>query len=77
MVERTTMKQMTCAQMGGPATCNAMIQGNTAEEMVQKGMKHIEQAHPEMAMDIKKMKPEETTKWMDDFKTKFDAAPSM
>jgi len=71
------MKQMTCAQMGGPATCNTMISGNTAEEMVKNGMDHINQAHPEMAADIKKMTPEETTKWMADFQKKFDAAPAM
>ena len=63
--------------MGGPATCNTMITGNTAEEMVKNGMDHINQAHPEMATDIKKMAPEETTKWMSDFQVKFDAAPEM
>jgi len=71
------MKQMTCAQMGGPATCNTMISGNTAEEMVKNGMDHINQVHPEMAADIKKMTPEETSQWMADFQKKFDAAPSM
>ncbi len=71
------MKQMTCAQMGGPATCNTMISGNTADEMVKNGMAHIEAEHPEMAADIKKMTPEETTKWMADFQLKFDAAPEM
>jgi predicted small metal-binding protein len=71
------MKQMTCAQMGGPATCNLMISGNTAEEMVKNGMDHITQAHPDLAEQIKKMTPEETTQWMADFKVKFDAAPEM
>jgi len=40
--------------MRGPATCTAIISGNTAEEMVKNGMDHINQAHPEMAVDIKK-----------------------
>lgn len=71
------MKQITCAAMGGPADCTTMIAGNTPEEMVQNGMKHIEESHPEMAADVKKMTPEATTKWMDDFKTKFDALPEM
>jgi predicted small metal-binding protein len=71
------MKQMTCAQMGGPATCTFTATGNTAEEMVKNGMAHVEQAHPDMAADIKKMTPEETTKWMEDFKAKFNAAPAM
>ena len=71
------MKQMTCAQMGGPATCSVMLTGNTADEMVQNGMAHVMQAHPDMAADIKKMTPEETTTWMAEFQTKFDALPEM
>ncbi len=72
------MKQMTCAQMGGPATCDAKMTGETAEEMVTKsGMPHVMEAHPEMAADIKKMTSEETTKWMADFQQKFDALPEM
>jgi predicted small metal-binding protein len=71
------MKQMTCTQMGGPATCAATVTGNTAEEMVQNGMKHVEEAHPEMLADIKKMTPEATTQWMADFQKKFDALPEM
>ena len=71
------MKQMTCAQMGGPATCTFMVQGSTAEEMVTNGMKHIEEAHPELATQIKAMAQQEQDKWMMDFKPKFDAAPEM
>jgi Trk K+ transport system NAD-binding subunit len=71
------MKQMTCAQMGGPATCSTIISGNTAEEMVKNGMDHIIQTHPEMAADVKNMTPEATAAWMADFQKKFDAAPEM
>ena len=72
------MKQMSCAQIGGPATCNTMLNGETAEEMITKeGMPHVAEAHPEMMEDIKKMTPEETTKWMADFQEKFDAAPEI
>lgn len=45
------MKTMTCKQMGGP--CEAAIQGNTPEEMMNNGMVHLEQAHPEMAAEVK------------------------
>ena len=68
---------MTCAQMGGPATCTFVITGNTAEEMVQNGMAHVIQAHPEMAKDIQAMTKEQTTGWMADFQAKFDAEPSI
>ena len=71
------MKQITCAQMGGPATCTVVHSGNTAQEMAENAMKHVEAAHPEMAADIKKMTPEETSKWMADFQPKFDALPEM
>ena len=71
------MKQMTCAQMGGPATCTTVITGSTAEEMVKNGMDHINSDHPDMAEDIKKMTPEETSAWMADFQVKFDALPEM
>lgn len=68
---------MTCAQMGGPADCSFIVTGKTPEEMVKNGMIHIEQAHPEMAADIKKMSPEETDRWMADFRPKFDAAQNV
>ena len=45
------MKTMTCAQMGGP--CDAKITGNTPDEMMANGMKHLEQSHPKMAADVK------------------------
>lgn len=71
------MKQMTCAQMGGPADCNFMISGNTPDEMVKKGTIHVKQAHPDMARDMEKMSKADGNKWMADFRKKFDAAPGM
>lgn len=68
---------MTCSDMGGPATCTTVITGNSAEEMVANGMDHINEAHPDMASDIGKMTPEETSNWMTEFQKKFDAAPEM
>jgi hypothetical protein len=72
------MKQMTCAEVGGPADCEFKFSGSTAEEMITKeGMPHVMTEHPQMAEDIKKMSSEETTKWMEDFRAKFDATPEM
>ncbi len=51
--------------MGGPATCTTVLAGATQEEMVASGMKHVEEAHPEMAVQIKAMTPEETKKWFE------------
>ena len=44
---------MTCAQMGGP--CDKEITGSTPDEMMEKGMEHLEEAHPEMAAQVKAM----------------------
>lgn len=66
---------MTCAQMGGPTTCNFVITGNTAEEMATNGMAHVTSSYPELSEQIKKMTPEETTAWMSDFAKKFEALP--
>ena len=71
------MKQITCAQMGGPATCTFVITGNTAEETVQNGMKHVEEAHPEQAAKIKSNPAEQNAQWMLEFQKKFDALPEM
>ena len=71
------MKQMTCAQMGGPADCQVMIQGSSAEEMAQNGTNHVMQAHPDLAEQMSKMSQEDKDKWMADFRPKFDAQPDM
>ncbi len=69
------MKQLTCAQMGGP--CDAPIMGNDMNEMAENGMKHLQEVHPEMAADMAKMSPEDNAKWMADMQPKFDTAPTM
>jgi hypothetical protein len=71
------MKQMTCVEMGGPATCSAMISGNTPDEMVGNGMKHLAEAHPKMVEDMKTMPKEVGDKWRAEFQEKWDAAPEM
>ena len=71
------MKQITCSAMGGPATCTTVFTDSTAEGIVATAMKHVTEAHPEMAADIAKMTPEATAKWMAEFHTKFDALPEM
>lgn len=71
------MKQMTCPEMGGPATCTAVITGNTVQEMVDNGTKHVMESHPDIAVTMKAMTKEDTDKWMADFQKKWDAAPEM
>ena len=71
------MKQMTCAQMGGPSTCSTVISGNTPDEMINNGMTHLNQAHPQMVQDMQSMPKETMENWRAEFQTKWDAAPEM
>ena len=72
---------MTCAQMGGPATCNVAVTGNTADEMAKNGGAHLmsatDDAHKPMQEVMKSGSKEDQAKWMADFMPKFDAAPQM
>lgn len=68
---------MTCAQMGGPKTCNFVVTGHTAEEMAKKGGQHVTASHPDIEAQMKNMSKGENDKWMADFKVKFDALPEM
>jgi hypothetical protein len=63
--------------MGGPATCTTAFTGNTPEAIVDQAMKHVTEAHPEMAADIQKMSKEDTAKWFAEFQGKFDALPEL
>ncbi|MDB5254993.1 MAG: hypothetical protein JWL92_369 [Candidatus Nomurabacteria bacterium] len=47
------MKTMTCRQMGG--MCDTAITAATPEEMINKGMDHLREAHPEMVASIESM----------------------
>jgi len=69
------MKQMTCAQMGGPADCTATISGATPDEMIKNGMTHLNEAHPQMVKDMEAMPKETMDKWREEFQQKWDAAP--
>ncbi len=71
------MKMMTCAQMGGQ--CDAEITGATENEMIANGMKHLEEAHPEMAATVKAASPEDPMMkaWGEKFHKDFEAAPEM
>jgi predicted small metal-binding protein len=72
---KKSMKTMTCAQMGGP--CDHPITAETSEEMMGLGMQHIEDAHPEMAADIKAMPADAPAMvaWSEKFHKDWDATP--
>ena len=63
--------------MGGPADCTAVISGNTPQEMIDNGIKHVTEAHPTMAEDMKTMSKETNDQWTADFEKKWAATPDM
>ena len=69
------MKTMTCADLGGP--CEEKISGNTPDEMMANGMAHLEEAHPEMAADVKGTPPDDPTmaEWNRKFKERWANTP--
>ncbi len=62
------MKQTTCSALAGEPTCEMVFTGSTADEIIDKGWKHMEVAHPELVEKIKAQPKEETDKWMANFK---------
>jgi len=73
------MKTMTCRQIGGP--CDTEIHGETAEEMMNNGAKHVQQSNDEehhkvlVMMEDMQNNPEEGRKWNEDFTKKFAEIP--
>lgn len=65
---------MKCSQMGGP--CEGEVQGETPDEMMQNGWKHLEEAHPEMVATLTSMSEEETEAWTKQFLVDWEQTPS-
>lgn len=66
---------MTCREMGG--MCDEAMTASTSEEMIQKGMAHLEAAHPEMAANIKAMPKDDPkmVEWSEKFQKDWENAP--
>jgi predicted small metal-binding protein len=78
------MKTMTCKQMGGP--CDAPLHGNSADEVMAEGAKHIEEmaaagdeGHKQVKamMDAMQKDPNsaENRQWFEKFSADFAALP--
>ena len=63
--------------MGG--VCEAEIQAETAEEMMEKGKKHVheaqDEAHQALINEMKNASKEDMEAWEKGFKEKYEAAP--
>ncbi|MEX1064307.1 MAG: DUF1059 domain-containing protein [Candidatus Paceibacterota bacterium] len=71
------MKKFTCQEMGG--TCEAVMEGETAEEVSQKGQAHVDEmaaqgdeSHKALKEGMDAQGEEGKAKWMEEFKAKFD-----
>ena len=65
------MKQITCNELGGPDTCHEVFKGETPEQIIEAGWKHVQEAHPDVAQNIMNNGQEANDKWMEEFKQKF------
>ena len=72
------MKKITCREMGGD--CDAVVTGETAEELMTNGKKHVhdlaesgDDAHKGVVERMKQLSEEDHKKWADDFTAKFDS----
>jgi len=69
------MKKTTCEAMGG--CCAAEITGETAEELMENGKKHVhdseDEGHKAIIEKMEKLTEEEHKKWAEDFKHNFDS----
>ncbi len=71
------MKTITCRAMGGP--CDAAISAATAEEMMEKGMAHVQgaddEAHKAAVAAMAGMSDEQKAGWAENVKEQFANAP--
>ena len=69
------MKTMTCKDLGG--MCDHPVSGDTEEALMMNGMKHLEEAHPEMATSVKAMPHDDPkmVEWVEMFKKKWAETP--
>lgn len=73
------MKTITCKQMGGP--CDMPIHGETAQEIMDNGAKHVQEINDEehkkvlTMMEEMQKDPIAGKKWNDDFAKKFAEIP--
>lgn len=67
------MKKLTCREIGG--TCDAVIEGETSEEMLNKAHKHVQEAmddgHKEIVKQMESMTDEEIQEWKKGFEEKY------
>ncbi len=61
--------------MGG--MCETVISAETKDEMMEKGMAHLEVAHPEMAESVKTMPADDPmmVAWVEKFNADWESTP--
>ena len=76
------MKKLSCRDLGGP--CDTEFAGESFEEIGKKSHAHVmeqmqkgDEAHLSAANNMRAATPEQQKAMMEDFKKKFDQAPSV
>ena len=76
------MKRVTCRDLGGP--CDAELVANSFEEMGNKSRQHVveqiqagDEIHKLAADVMTKASPDQQQQILDEFRSKFDAAPDV
>lgn len=71
------MKTMICKEMGG--RCDAEIQAETPEEMMEKGKQHVhesqDESHQALVKEMENISEEDMAAWEKGFREKYDATP--
>ncbi len=71
------MKTITCRAVGGP--CDEAISANTAEEMMENSMAHVQgaddEAHKAASAEMAGMSDEQKAGWAENVKEQFANAP--
>lgn len=66
---------MTCRDFEGP--CDTKLSAKSWDEMMNAVTKHAKENHPDIAKRMEMMSKEESEKWWEGMKMKWDAAPEM
>ncbi len=64
------MKTMTCRDLGGP--CDHKLSAGSWNEMVEVMTRHLEEHHPETAVEIERMNEENPGEWEREMELKWE-----
>ena len=72
------MKKLSCSAMGG-GKCQAVFEGETADELLEKATKHVMEAsiHEDIRKEMSSQNEEEKAKWMEGYYKLWEETPEV